>query len=187
MENINFRHDSGGQNQEEEKVEDKFAAEIQTFFDREKETRQEKKPKFYHVSDQHYQIGDVIEGCSSNSFFKDVVFLTDSEKPHYTLLGRNMKNAFIYKVVPLRGVKSNSYYNELASKRVRVVERVGSAKNFLNKEDTSSVKVREHNQAIDIDDVDLKPTEDNHAGKELLRKIEKKYGKSRVVKKKKNK
>lgn len=135
------------------------------------------KPKFYHVSDKFYDVGDVIEGESSNNQFKNVVFLTDSPRPHYSLKDRKFNNAFIYRVVPISGVKGGRFWDELASKRVRVVERAGSAKNFLNKDSFSSVKLKDFDDKKNIETSKIYRVGkgDNLEGKKLLKKIEKKY------------
>jgi hypothetical protein len=86
-------------------------------------------------------VGDIIGGQTvNNSVLRPSVFLTSSEKPHYSLLGRkDLRSYIIYKVKPIDKVRPGYDHDELVADSVEVVVVVGSAKGFVERDEFGHV------------------------------------------------
>lgn len=140
----------------------------------------EGKPKYYTALDSRhikYKVGDIITGIAHNSQFeKPSVFLTNSEKPHWTLKdrGEDLGEYIVYRVVPIGKVKQSNFWREMAASSVRVVEIIGSAEGFFKKDQYSMPYLVPHIWRFDKEK--SKYPQPNEEGKKLLEKINKKHG-----------
>ena len=91
---------------------------------------------WYHASPTRYSPGDLIHGKSQGWSFKTpVVFMTESDIPHYTIFERAVKeNWFVYQVKPLRKVKIGTCWDEAGCELVEVVKKVGNARGIARKD-----------------------------------------------------
>ena len=104
----------------------------------------EGKKKYYCVLSVRYRVGDIIPGRSSNSSTRSpAIFLTTSQKPHFSLQGReNLGQSYIYRVLPVGKIKTGVEWSELSAPAAEVVEVLGLAQRFVEKEQYSYVKLR---------------------------------------------
>lgn len=194
MEKFEFKNESDI----EEELNETFSIESAHDSSRDRKIEQREKHKYYHVSKKHYHPGDVIESYLAKDKEGDVfrptraVYLTDSPAPHVTVLHErdDIREYIVYRVIPLGKVKHGSMHEELTANKVKVVQIIGHAGGFKEREQSSAVIARRfvpptqssNDVAVFIknkpneslrEDIDRK-----QKGKNLLNKIEKKYGKS---------
>jgi len=103
----------------------------------------ESKPKYYCALSAKYKVGEIIMGKSINSEFKTPsVFLTTSPRPHISLKDRDdVADYTIYRVVPIGSIKPGYQWDELSAQSAEVVEVIGSARRFVERNQYSRVKL----------------------------------------------
>lgn len=81
------------------------------------------KARFFHASPRRFHIGKVLGGPS------DIVFVTSSERPHYTIAQRAREEGWhVYEVQPIGRVNIGRCYDEGWTERVEVIRYVGNAR-----------------------------------------------------------
>ncbi|GEM_PF-4391255 len=143
--------------------------------------KKEGKPKYYTVLNARYKVGDVITGVSTSPETKNPsVFLSTSEKPHYSLTDReDLKDATIYRVSPIGKVHPGYTWDELTASSVEVLEVIGSTKGFVEKDQYGHVDLgKDPLQRKRVEEgtaEEKKANGSRYEGAELLKKIEKKF------------
>lgn len=89
--------------------------------------------KYFHASPERYQIGKVIAGIALEG-----IYLTTSPVPHFTIIDRAVKHNYtVYQVEPLTKIHTGDW-DDLWTKQVRIIKRVGSARGIAKRNPTGS-------------------------------------------------
>lgn len=158
----------------------------------------EGKQKYYTVLTNHYRPGDIIDGKSNSldAKKKQQIFLTNQPRPHYSIADNDdkMERGIMYQVQPLGQVHYGSNWDELYTKKVKVLAVLGSTKGFYHRlqnelkhqsddnramrKNTSSVRAfggDYHNRERPLER-QPSPYNDTSEGKQLLAKIRQIFG-----------
>lgn len=161
--------------------------------------QREGKQKYYTVLTAKFQPGDVIDGRANGWSVKkkQQIFLTNQPRPHYSIIDNadKMQRGIMYQVQPIGKVHYGSAWDELYTKRVKVLAVLGSTKGFYRrlqseelkhqsdkslamKKNTSAVRAFGGKYYLREKEWEQPPSlrNDTSAGEQLLLKIKKLFG-----------